>query len=331
MSAEPEIRLLVELEPEVARWRRRTMFLVSVIAHVCLVLLIVFSPDLLRRGRRIMGLPVEIAPKPQFTYLWIPPEVLRRLQQPPPEVAAPSDRDRRAQGRSPVIDPRGIRMPFSRGNTKLPELAGGGTPAPPAAAAPTPPPAGSPSPPAPEAPKPGDGLRIEDVKPESGAGGSKLRLPATTPGEAIQQSLQAAARGRAGGGGSGTGDSNLQFENFNPNFSLQGPTILSDTRGVDFGPYLVRIVAIVRRNWYAVIPESARLGEKGRVVIDFMILKDGSVPKMVLQASSPSEALDRAAEAGLRLSIPFPPLPDEFTGDHLTLRFIFLYNLGYGP
>jgi outer membrane biosynthesis protein TonB len=66
-------------------------------------------------------------------------------------------------------------------------------------------------------------------------------------------------------------------------------------------------------------------------VIDFMILKDGTVPKMVLQASSLSDALDRAAEAGLHLSIPFPPLPEEFTGDHLTLRFIFLYNTSYEP
>jgi TonB family protein len=337
MSREPDINLLVELEPEVARWRRRTMFLVSIFCHVLLALLIAFSPDLLRRSRLMMGLPAEAVRKPQLSYLWIPPEVLRRLREPPPERAAPSDRNRRAQGRAPKIDPNGLHMPYSRGNTKLPELARGAPPAPPAAA-PSPPPGGSPSPPgpaapkpAPEAPKQGEGLRLEEVRPEGGGASPKLRLPGVTPGEAIQQSLQAAARGRLSGGPGGAGDSNLQFENLNPNFSLQGPTILSDTRGVDFGPYLARIVAIVRRNWYAVIPESARLGEKGRVVIDFMILKDGSVPKMVLQASSLSDSLDRAAEAGIRLSIPFPPLPEEFTGDHLTLRFMFLYNLGYEP
>jgi TonB family protein len=336
MSAEPELHLLLELDPEVATWQRRTMLLVSVLFHIFLAVLLVFSPDILRRGRRLMGLPVEVAPKPQTSYLFIPPEVLKRMQTPPPETVTPSDKNRRAQGPSPVINPKGIHMPYSRGNTKLPELAKAGPPIPappaPQAAAPTPAPAGgSPTPAAPESPKPGDGLRLEDVKPDSGASGSRLRLNASTPGEAVQQSLQDAARGRAGGGGGGNGDSNLQFENVNPNFSLQGPAILSDTRGVDFGPYLARIVAIVRRNWYAVIPESARLGEKGRVVVDFMILKDGSVPKMVLQASSLSEALDRAAEAGLHLSIPFPPLPDEFTGDHLTLRFVFLYNEGYGP
>ena len=76
------------------------------------------------------------------------------------------------------------------------------------------------------------------------------------------------------------------FSNSRPNFSTEGPIILSDTLGVDFGPYLSRIIFIVRRNWYSVIPESARLGEKGRVGIVFEILKDGSVPQLRLVASS---------------------------------------------
>ena len=329
MSAEPDIHLLLELETEVARWRRRTMFLVSVFLHGLLVLIILFAPDLFRRGREIIGLRVEPARKREFTYLWLPPEVLKRLREPPPETLTPSDKNRRAQGRSPVIDPNGLRMPYSRGNTPLPEIAGGAPPA----AAPTPPPGGaSPGPqsstPAPPTPK-DEGLRLEDAKPEGG--GSRLRLPSTTPGEAIQQSLEAAVRGRGRGGSSGGGDSNLQFENLRPNFSTEAPIILSDTRGVDFGPYLARIVYIVRRNWYSVIPESARLGEKGRVSIVFEILKDGSVPQLRLVASSGADPLDRAALASIRASIPFPPLPEEFTGNHLVLQFIFLYNLGYGP
>jgi TonB family protein len=99
---------------------------------------------------------------------------------------------------------------------------------------------------------------------------------------------------------------------------------------VDFGPYLARVVYIVRRNWYSVIPESARLGEKGRVGIVFEILKDGAVPQLRLVASSGSDPLDRAALAAITSSRPFPPLPDEFTGNHLVLQFIFLYNLSPG-
>ena len=101
----------------------------------------------------------------------------------------------------------------------------------------------------------------------------------------------------------------MEFNNLHPNFSTEAPTILSDTRGVDFGPYLARIVFIVRRNWLSVIPESARLGEKGRVGVVFEILKDGSVPQLRLVASSGSDPLDRAAVNGIHASVPFPPLP----------------------
>jgi TonB family protein len=153
-----------------------------------------------------------------------------------------------------------------------------------------------------------------------------------TPGQAIQQSMQAAAaqggyHASGSGGAGGGGDSDMNFNNLHPNFSTEAPTILSDTRGVDFGPYLARIVFIVKRNWLAVIPESARLGEKGRVGVVFEILKDGSMPQERMVASSGSDPLDRAAYNGIHASAPFPPLPAEFTGNHLVLQFIFLYNL----
>jgi TonB family protein len=336
-----DYHVLLDLDPEAIKWRRRTMYLTSVILHGILVLILVFSPDLLRRGRQMMGLPVEVAPRKQFSYLLLPPEVLRRLREPPPENSPLSDQNRRAQGRSPVINPNGLHMPYSLGNTKLPEIAGGGKPP---AAAPTPPPGGGNNAPAsppsnqssnqtPAESKNDGGLQLEDVKPNTGGGGSGLNLPNLTPGQAIQQSLHSAARagryssGSGSGNGAGYGDGNAQFQNLEPNFSTEGPIILSDTRGVDFGPYLSRVVFIVRRNWYSMIPESARLGEKGRVGIVFEILKNGTVPQLRLVASSGSDPLDRAALAGIRASIPFPPLPEEFTGNHLVLQFIFLYNM----
>jgi TonB family protein len=331
-GAEPPIHLLMDIGPEMelARWRRRALFLTSVFLHMFLILFIIYAPDLLRRGKLMMGIPVTARPNPQITTLFIPPDLLKSLRQPPPE-ARPSDKNRQAQGKSPTIDPNGIHAPYSRGNTPEPETARGAPPA----AAPTPPPGGPPAPQelAPSAPKPEPqtdaGLRLDDVTPQGAGGPGKFRMPSMTPGQAIQQSMQAAARGgyHPESGTGGGGDSNMEFNNLHPNFSTEAPTILSDTRGVDFGPYLARIVYIVRRNWLAVIPESARLGEKGRVGVVFEILKDGSVPQMRLVASSGSDPLDRAAVNGIHTSVPFPPLPQEFTGNHLVLQFIFLYNL----
>jgi len=332
MSVEPQINLLIELDPELARWRRRALFMTSAFLHIFLILLIIYAPDILRRGQLMMGIPVIPQSSQQVTTLFLPTDLLKSLRQPPPE-ARPSDKNRRADGRSPTIDPNGLHMPYSRGNTPEPEIAHGAPPSPPAAA-PTPPPGGPPQPqPAPPAPKPephtDSGLRLDDVTPQGEGGAGKFRMPSMTPGQAIQQSLQAAARGgyHPESGAGGGGDSNMEFNNLHPNFSTEAPTILSDTRGVDFGPYLARIVYIVRRNWISVIPESARLGEKGRVGIVFEILKDGSVPQLRLVASSGSDPLDRAAVTSIHASIPFPPLPQEFTGNHLVLQFIFLYNL----
>lgn len=103
--------------------------------------------------------------------------------------------------------------------------------------------------------------------------------------------------------------------------------LLSDPQGVDFRPYLKRILAIVRRNWFAVIPESARFGRRGRTLIQFSISKDGRVPKLVISSPSGAEALDRAAVAGISASNPFPPLPSEFKGDVIRLQFAFSYNM----
>jgi TonB family protein len=102
--------------------------------------------------------------------------------------------------------------------------------------------------------------------------------------------------------------------------------VISDTRGVDFGPYLRLMLSQVRENWYRLIPDSAKL-KKRKVAIEFAITPDGKVADMLLTAGSGDGALDRAAWGGISTSNPFPPLPSDFTGPYLALRFRFCYNL----
>ena len=102
----------------------------------------------------------------------------------------------------------------------------------------------------------------------------------------------------------------------------------SDPQGADFKPYLTRILAIVRANWRHVIPESARMGAlRGRTTIEFIISRDGGIPKVVTAGSSGSEPLDRAAVAGLSMSNPLPPLPSDYKGLQVRLAFSFSYNM----
>src|SRR5690606_23167628 len=86
---------------------------------------------------------------------------------------------------------------------------------------------------------------------------------------AIEQMQQAGGGRQAVGDGVGAGASG-GYSPPAPGNIGSGLELLSDPKGVDFRPYLIQVLNAVRRNWYAVLPESARLGmERGRVAIQF--------------------------------------------------------------
>lgn len=101
--------------------------------------------------------------------------------------------------------------------------------------------------------------------------------------------------------------------------------ILSDTQGVDFGPYLQRVKQDIQDNWYRQIPRSAET-KTGEVTIECAITSDGKLTNMRLVVGSGNEFLDHAAWAGVMRSNPFPHLPSQYTGPHLALRLHFHYN-----
>lgn len=107
-----------------------------------------------------------------------------------------------------------------------------------------------------------------------------------------------------------------------------GIEILSDTMGVDFGPYMKRLRFTVQSHWNALIPEVALppLSKSGTVTIELAVMKNGQVRAMKLVKSSGDLRLDQAAWGGITDSIPLPTLPSEFKGDYLQLRCNFLYN-----
>jgi len=109
--------------------------------------------------------------------------------------------------------------------------------------------------------------------------------------------------------------------------ALRQMQLLSDPLGVDFKPYLLQVLARVRRNWLSIVPDSARMGRRGLVLIQFSIDRSGGVPKLVIASPSGITAFDRAAVAGISASNPFPPLPAAYKGDQIRLQMAFSYNL----
>jgi TonB family protein len=108
--------------------------------------------------------------------------------------------------------------------------------------------------------------------------------------------------------------------------SLQLPQLLTDAQGVDFTSYLRQILQTVRRNWQSVIPESVRLGRRGKVSVVLSIGRNGQIEKLVFNEQSGTDSLDKAAVAGVSMSQPFPPLPPEFKGEKIVVQFNFAYN-----
>ena len=154
--------------------------------------------------------------------------------------------------------------------------------------------------------------------PPPSGGQGRIPIPDTSVSGAIrslaregsQGALTVGDIGEASPGGIGLG-MNLPPSPGRSGSALQ---LLSDPMGVDFRPYLIKVLANVRRNWFAVYPESAKLGARGKVEIQFAISKDGKIPKLVIVMPSGAEALDRAAVSSPR------PIP---TGQHRPHRVLF--------
>ena len=124
------------------------------------------------------------------------------------------------------------------------------------------------------------------------------------------------SRSTPGGGGSG-------------GTAYGGLEMLTPTEGLDWSSYLQRVYLAVKGNWFAIMPESAELGERGVVVLTFRIMRDGSVPgtEPIINRNSGKEPLDRAAYSSVRASNPFEPLPSQYSRPYIELRYTYLYNV----
>jgi len=324
--------LLVQLQDDLSRSRQREAFWISVVFHLTLVILVVNSQKLqerfLHRRPLIMMSPQDMLRQKELTYLELPPDEQRATKKPDSNII--SDKDRIATSRTPQLN-----------RDELKRILDSARPGAPGASGATAPPQ-SPQPPSPAmaantaqtqqpqaAPPPAQSQIARLQSPPVNRPKPSFNTNPMSPGSAIEQAARAALANRGGYGGAG-GDYGLS-QGRQP--AEVGPLdVLSDTMGVDFGPYLARVLHDVRENWYSIIPESARapLMKKGKVSIEFAIMRNGSVQSMTLagggSGSSGDIALDRAAWGGITASNPFPPLPNEFPGQYLALRFHFYYN-----
>ena len=235
---------------------------------------------------------------PRFVFMQ--PRLERRV--PPPPRAELSDIDRRARSVERAPDPRNS-MPFSRGNTtervdSSPEP----KPAPPAAGDPGP--AAETATPSMPLPESENGYqRSPEPQPQQRSGSSGVLADAI-------RNVQKYAK-------------NEGFVNLQGQTQDFGPAISFDSKGVEFGPWIARFVAQVRRNWF--IPMAA-MTMRGHVVVTFFVHKDGRITDVTVAKPSPIDAFTLSARNAILASNPTVPLPPEYPDEKAFFTVTFFFN-----
>lgn len=221
----------------------------------------------------------------------------------PPQRAELSDLDRRARTIERAPDPRND-LPFSRGTTS--ERIDS---APPSRGTPSGPSAEPEPAPAVETPAP--------PLPQSQRGFSRPAERTETRGPAmgvLSDAIRNVQRyAEKDGFANLKGGQNQEF----------GPHINFDSKGVEFGPWLARFVAQVRRNWF--IPMAA-MTMRGHVVVTFFVHKDGRITDVSVLKPSSVDAFTLSARNAILASNPTVPLPPEYPDDRAFFTVTFFFN-----
>ena len=289
-------------------WREGV--LLSIIAHLVFVILLLVVP---RWFPWLTEVPpprvvAQARPADNTQFVFVQPRVERPVLK-APDRAEPSDLNRAAA--SPEKSPKPTNpLPYSRGNSPdrveepPKQVARGQGPQ----------------------PDPAAGRPADNAPPD-------MKLPdSQTAMQMPSRSTQNGNSGRSATAGGSLGDAlrNLQrytqnetFDNPGGTGGQFGPEIQFDTKGVEFGPWIRRFIAQVKRNW--LIPYAA-MSTKGHVVMQFNVHKDGSITDLVVAGPASVDAFNNAAFGALSSSNPTQPLPPEYPSEKAFFTVTFFYN-----
>ena len=234
-------------------------------------------------------------------FVFMAPQVDRPAPKPPPRAEL-SDIDRKAATVERAPKPTND-MPFSRGNSVERMEAGR-------------PPAAQPETPDPAAEQSAKGMTLPESPDAVQARASDAPQPSLRGPSAgviadairnVQKYAQNESFGNVRGGG------NMDF----------APSIQFDSKGVDFGPWLRRFIAQIRRNWN--IPMAA-MTMHGHVVVTFYVGKDGRITELRVLKPSSIDGFNNSSYGALAASNPTQPLPPEYPDDRAFFTITFYYN-----
>jgi TonB family protein len=236
-------------------------------------------------------------------FVFVAPRVDRQAPK-PPQRAELSDIDRKARTTERAEKPTNS-MPFARGNTS--ERIEG-------------------------APRVPEQRAAEPPQPEAKSEEQRQPLP-DSPNATLPRPPEVAQTQPRGSPSGVLADAIKNVQKYAPRDSyvnLKGgadqefaPEIQFDTKGVEFGPWLRRFIAQIRRNWF--IPEAAMF-QKGHVSVTFYVGKDGRITELKVLRPSDVGAFNNSSFNALAASNPTVPLPPEYPDDRAFFTVTFYYN-----
>jgi TonB family protein len=311
---------------------RREGVLLSIIGHLLFVIAIVLGPRLpfvhealeqqaAQRAEAIRQRELEAQRSQARRFVFVAPRMDIEAPKPPP-IADDSDKNRVAQAPERSPNPTNP-LPYARGNS--PEMVEAEPEAMARGRGPEPEPA--------RGTEAGRGAADQGLA-EAAAAPMENGRDSTAPQIAQGPSgMQEGMSGRASvpGGSLGEALRNLErfarqqetFGNEGGGAGQFGPWIQFDTKGVEFGPWIRRFIAQIKRNWF--IPYAA-MAFKGHVVLTFNVHKNGSITDLSVLKPSSVDAFNSSAFNALSTSNPTQPLPTEYPSDKAFFTVTFYYN-----
>jgi TonB family protein len=311
----------LELNRDVARLEELLHLIIAVMVAfffdiVGVVFLVYLASLPASASAKAVAVGQAVRPEPT-RFVFMAPRIDRPAQTAPPNAEA-SDQNRRAAAPERARNPTNS-LPFSRGNT-FERIDQPGVDAPPqrmARANPQPPQDGS-------AQQPNRGQNGQN-----GQNGFEAQLsPNGRPAMSSARNGNAGAPGMPGPLSAAAANPfrytrGEAFENPGGAGGEPQAAIQFDSKGVEFGPWLRRFIAQIKRNW--LIPLAA-MSYKGHVVVTFNVHKDGSITDVQVQEPSAVQAFNGAAAGALVSSNPTQPLPPEYPADRCFFTVTFYYN-----
>ena len=304
------------------RWQRiREGIWISIIAHILFFSALAWLPRYVFHDTQLIDPIQAIKDRKDLTYLDELPDALKQIQKAKPKP--PVLKSNETQVDKKTLDAlKAIQKAQPKPTPPAPEPEQ-------AKSTPPPPPVEQPqqqqavAPPSVAPPAPNPQIPLDTPKPSPVPARPNFSMGSQCPQDQLRQAMRDSANSQAGGTVSGPGLAQHSG-------AAGGAQILSDTMGVDFQPWLQKVVRETYRTWDPLIPEEVNppILKRGECEIVFTVLPNGRLQPhaMILTGRSGDVALDRAAWGSIE-GADYPALPREFHGPYIQLRFRFQYNI----